>query len=274
MIYYDDYYTHQFKYMKKLLYKIGLSPNEVQIYIYSLRHENTTPTLLASSLGLDRSTVYFWLKKLKDKGLISYKISKRRRYIIASNPSSSLSQLVEEQDKRAKVADKALSELLPQLEKYTNGDNKIGGQTRVEYYTGMEGFRRAVPIFAKSKKPIYWIGSIDFIFSIVSKDKWFKKYTTWRMNIGANSYAITDKKSVTNDKFTSPLGFRHYRFFKDGYTLPSTLALVGDTVMFAFKRGDSNEGLGVIVIHDTLVASLIYNLFQELWNRMDPKKEN
>lgn len=259
--------------MQKMLYKIGLSSNEARIYTYSLGHKNTTPTELATSLGLDRSTVYFWLKKLKNKGLISYRISKRRRYIVANDPSASLSHLVKEQDEKAKAADKALAQLLPQLKKYIEKDKGVRGKTRVEHYTGMEGFRAVVPLFAKSKKPIYWVGSMDFLFSAVSKDKWFKTYTTWRMTIGAHSYSITDKKSLSDKKFSASLGFRHYRLLDNDFNLPSVLALTGDTTVFAFRHGDSNSDLGIIVIHDALVTSLVYFLFRELWNRMKPQTE-
>src|SRR3989338_7719542 len=65
--------------MKKELVALGFEEKEADIYLACIANERSTPTELAQKTKLKRATVYFYLEKLRGKGLITSEVRGARR---------------------------------------------------------------------------------------------------------------------------------------------------------------------------------------------------
>ena len=66
--------------VKETLRKIGLTEEEINIYILLLRKGGSKATLLSKDLGVARTTVYRFLASLHDKGLVGENIQNNVKF--------------------------------------------------------------------------------------------------------------------------------------------------------------------------------------------------
>lgn len=121
--------------LKKKLLKLGLSENEIKIYLYILEHGNCTIRELIRKTGLSvtRQTIYNLINQLEDKGLIQFSHDDKNRYIEASPPNSLRLYL----DKKQEELDKhktEVTELINDL--YLHKNLKIENRAVFEIYEG------------------------------------------------------------------------------------------------------------------------------------------
>ena len=90
------------------LKKLGLTTNEVDIYLTLLRHGELSVYELASKAGLHRQVCYDALERLLDKGFVSYIIKNNKKYYKPIEPKK-IHDYIEEKKEE-------LNDVLPQLE--------------------------------------------------------------------------------------------------------------------------------------------------------------
>ncbi len=86
---------------------IGLTKREINVYLALLEIGSTTITEIINKTGIPSSKIYEILKKLQNKGLVSYVKIKNKRHYQAADPKSILTFLDE---KRTRI-----KETIPQL---------------------------------------------------------------------------------------------------------------------------------------------------------------
>ncbi len=91
----------------KVLKEIGLTDNEINIYLALLQIGSSTATPIARKSKVHRSRVYESLNRLIEKGLVSYKIKSNRKYFEAQNPETIIDLLEEKKNE--------VKEILPKL---------------------------------------------------------------------------------------------------------------------------------------------------------------
>src|SRR3990167_6221688 len=127
--------------MEKELRKLGLEEKEIQIYLCCLAQKAPTPTLVAKLTGLKRATVYFYLDKLKEKGLIEWEIHKARKHISPVPPHQGLKRYVKKKKEEVERSESLIKGLLAEFERIPH--NKTA-DSRVYYYEGEESLRFAI----------------------------------------------------------------------------------------------------------------------------------
>jgi len=256
--------------MKKLLEKLGLEDKEQVVYLECLKRESTTPSELVKNIGFKRSTVYFYLEKLRAKGLVSSKIVKRAKRIVATAAKEALENLVEQQKKHATEAQHAFEKLIPELEQRMKSNQvKDDNKSSVYYYLGSEGTRQLGKKVLREKKDIYWFGSMEFILSIVPAEKLYRSLTLKRMTWGTTSYAITDKRILKSKRFSEKLGdFRKFRFLEKNFDIPALLIIFGNNIAIVTRETNNNRGIKTVLIEDALMSKLVLSLFTTLWNKL------
>ncbi|MBI4143772.1 hypothetical protein HY486_00810 [Candidatus Woesearchaeota archaeon] len=115
---------------QKILEEIGLSKNEVKVYLALLKLGKTTSWKLITETGIQVSALYYCLDNLIKKGLVSYVIAANKKHFQAAPPE----QLVQLLDNRKKQ----LESVLPEL-KASQRENEERIQTNV--YEGFKGFK-------------------------------------------------------------------------------------------------------------------------------------
>ena len=95
---------------EKILEEIGLSKNEIKVYLALLKLGKTTSWKLMSETGIQVSALYYCLDNLIKKGLASYSMISNKKHFQAAPPEQ-LIQLVEGRKKKLEI-------LLPKLKKF------------------------------------------------------------------------------------------------------------------------------------------------------------
>ena len=246
--------------MEKELKELGFEDKEISVYIACLQEKLNTPTNLGKKTGLKRSTVYFYLEKLKQKGLIVYEVKKSRKYITALPPKQSLKKYI--QTKREKIGqeEEVVKDLISKLGTIVQGNNNY---SKVYHYEGEEGLQFVIDKILKAKKDIYWIGSIETLLSLVGEKHLYQLLTVKRLKQGTTTYAITDKKILQYNKFSQMIREqRHFRFLDKDFTIPAVLALFGNNVCLISK---DNNKIKIVLIEDELMLKITHFLFESMW---------
>src|SRR3989344_5217335 len=118
--------------MEKHLEELGLTKNEISIYLFLLKRGSNTTGPIIKETGVANSRVYESLNSLIKKGLVSYNIQKDSKYFNAEDPK----KLLEKEEERKKKIDSLIPELLKMR-------SKADVSTTSAIYEGYEGFKTA-----------------------------------------------------------------------------------------------------------------------------------
>lgn len=116
--------------LSKDLEKIGLNQNEAKVYLAALELGEANVGQLAKKSGVIRTTVYGIIPQLKEKGLLSSSIIKKKVVYIAENPTKLKDDLREKQH--------SLDKMLPELLSITN---KIDNKPTIRFFEGVGGMK-------------------------------------------------------------------------------------------------------------------------------------
>lgn len=115
---------------KEILEEIGLSKNEIKVYLALLKLGKTTSWKLTTETGIQVSALYYCLDNLVKKGLVSYIMIANKKNFQAAQPEELINLL----DNRKKK----LETILPEL-KVLQKESEERIQTNV--YEGYKGFK-------------------------------------------------------------------------------------------------------------------------------------
>jgi len=121
--------------VQKQLEELGLSPNEVRVYLASLELGAATAQQIAAKAAVPRPTTYVAIGGLVKRGLVSSHTRGKKQYFQAERPGQLL-RLVEEEKKKILERELKLKEILPGLETIISLAKE---KPVVSYYEGLEG---------------------------------------------------------------------------------------------------------------------------------------
>src|SRR3989344_630506 len=110
---------------KEILKQIGLTENEIHVYITLLKIGSSDVSTIAENSGIYRPYVYDNLKRLQEKGLVSYISKENKKFFQAAHPS----QLIEIEKEKLEE----LNEIVPKLEAFIEIPKE---ETKVKLYSG------------------------------------------------------------------------------------------------------------------------------------------
>ena len=246
--------------MEKQLKELGFEDKEISVYLACLQEKLNTPTSLGKLTGLKRATIYFYLEKLKQKGLIVYEIKKSKKYITALAPKQSLKRYIQKKKEKITQEEEIVKELAFKLGNITE---KNDTNSKVYNYDGEEGSKFIIDKILEVKKDIYWIGSIETLLSIIGEKNLYRLLTIKRLKQGTTTYAITDKRILQYNKFSQMVGEqRYFRFLDKDFSIPAVLALFGNNICLISKN---NNTVKIVLIEDRLMFEIVHFLFESMW---------
>ncbi|MBI5390393.1 hypothetical protein HZB02_02810 [Candidatus Woesearchaeota archaeon] len=116
--------------LQRILKQIGLTDNESKVYITLLKAGNSSVSKLAKESGLYRPYVYDTLKRLLEKGLVSFFSRDNKKFFKAAQPS----QLLEREKEKIQELEKAI----PTFEAFLTVPKE---NANVELYSGKKVVR-------------------------------------------------------------------------------------------------------------------------------------
>jgi len=134
--------------INKTLESIGLSPNERKTYLTLIDHGLQSAGKLAKFANMDRSSCYYALRQLQQRGLVGYHIDGKVKMFAATSPHRLIEYVHEQEDD--------LKEIVPFL-KARHKSAKKEGQVRL--FKGIKGVKSIFLDIIRNGKDNYVFGS-------------------------------------------------------------------------------------------------------------------
>ena len=120
------------------LKEAGLTEGEVKVYVALLKIGSQTSGKIVEESGVSKSIIYHILKKLIDKGLVSYIIKDKTKHFQADDPTH-LKDYLEEREKDLEKTKKDVDNILPKLLSL----KQVTKESTAQIYEGFKGIQTA-----------------------------------------------------------------------------------------------------------------------------------
>ncbi|MFC1678375.1 TrmB family transcriptional regulator [Patescibacteria group bacterium] len=138
----------------KDLQEIGLDQKEAQIYLAILNLGKGTVSDISRKAYVKRTTIYEYIEKLIEKGLVIKTVEKKRIQYLAENPQK-LAKIIERKKRKVESVLPSLSEIY----------SKVCHKPVIKFYEGIRGIRKMYEELTCTSYTIYGTFSIDKYFN-------------------------------------------------------------------------------------------------------------
>jgi|SRR3989344_9353430 len=208
----------------KLLEGLGLTKNEIRLYIALLELGTAPAGVLIKKVGMYRATVYDIINLLIDKGLVSYVIKANRKYFEAQDPSRLLEYLDSKKQDLIKKENE-LKKIIPELrlKRKLSKEEQEG-----MIYKGKKGLKSIFEDILKEKKP--W-----FVFGATGQFKemfhaYFIHFHNRRTKLKIPLKIIFNEK-IREEKREKELKLCKIKYLPESYITPATTFIYNDKVV-------------------------------------------
>lgn len=249
---------------QETLEKLGLSKNEVRIYLALLKLGSASVTDIAKSSGVHRVNTYDALERLMERGLVSAVVKINKKFYEAADPERILDILKEKE----KVIEEA-KKLLPELKL----DYKMAAKRQeVHHFKGREGLKSIFEDITKTlKKGDEWL-----IFGSVGKgaivlpnylDKWEKR----RADSGIKLKMLLNntKQGRIRSKELSKVRFTETKLLPEGLISPADIYIYGNKS--SINLWSEDMPLSILVENKDIADSFrsFFNWFWKISKKQD-----
>ena len=240
----------------EILRKIGLTENEIKIYLNLLKTGSSTAYEIGKQTGIYRVHVYDKLEQLMDKGLVTHVYKGAKKYFQATHPSK-IKQYLEDKKRELEIQEQRVDKILPELEAM----NKLPKEdTFVEVFKGKEGLKYFLKDIVKAKKEVLITGIDDQKYQD-ALPIFMKQYFRDLRNNNIKERVITIKKKgiFLFGNELSPT--TNYRYLEDKQFNPT------NTFIYGYKVVIVSWGTPVtaVMIKNEAIAQTHRNHFEHLW---------
>jgi len=265
-----------------VLNNLGLSENEVKVYIEAIKHEQVSPFTIAKQVGIPRTTVYDVMFNLALKGLITIKqsqgLEKQQTWIVAKNPST-LRDMVFKRRKELASLEVDLVDVLPLLKKeYV----KQAGNTNFQFFPGIEGAKQVQAQTGEGSA-----NSTLYVYeSLIPMDTLGRSLINKDVDVGLErkrKISLPIKSIISWNKWTRHvLAYQHernedyislhnFRYIDNPhFDIHLDISLLEDTIRCVCAKEDEVWGL---VIKSPLLSKTLRSIFDVLWIAAIPVTE-
>ncbi len=248
--------------IEKQLKTVGFEEKEIKIYLACLHLGQDTAFHIAKKSGLKRSTAYFVLNILVEKGIVGVKQTKKATLYSPANPKKILTQIQQKET--------ILKDILPSLEAIYNARPE---KPSIQIFEGKEGIRQIYTEaieFLKKKKEVIFYGDIKHM------DDFPDLMNFWLGEIKNKSYRI--KELLNNNELN---GFyikemrkienpNHYArvISKDTQPFSNDNAIYGNKLVIF----STTKKLFAIVIESEDIVNSYRIMFNSIWEKAKKAK--
>lgn len=207
----------------KVLKNLGLTENEITIYLFLLKKGDSTTGPIIKETKIANSRVYESLNSLISQGFVAYNTQKDGKHFQASDPKVLLEKQKEIQEK--------IKSILPQL---SSIKNKKEDETTIAIYEGIEGFKTAYKKMIEDCPR----GETIYITGFPEPVKGLEQLRTFLSNINLKSaqkkhklkilLERSAKKTLGEDREKEKIS--EVRYMPKGYISPAAIDILKDYV--------------------------------------------
>lgn len=252
--------------VEEQLKKLGLSDNEIKIYLCVLENGKITPARIAKKTSVTRPTVYSVGKSLAKRGFIEMDELSPVLYFI-SLPPENIPKIVRRQkleiEEQIKTAEKLVEDLglIPRSKNYSVPKVRFIDDVNCESF-----LYKQAEIWNQSGmlQDGTWWGIQDHSF-IDAYPVWLKWY--FEMSSGK-----VQSKLITNVEEEGSIGNvlakkykRTIKYWAGAKKIKITHAVIGDHIMIAYTQ---TKPYYIVEMHDPVIAENLRQVFQGLWESL------
>lgn len=241
----------------------GLNATEQEMYKASLRLGPASVHAVAKMAKIKRTTAYFAVENLVEKGLLFQRIKGAVKIIEPAEPEY-LNQLLKrekaELEKKMTSAVDVISGLKTLSKTWSN-------YSEIKYFEGKKHIEKAFDDILASKFDPHWFGTLASALESPDFQEIYQKFSKARRKIGGTkSYVISDRHPYAKKLwFHEKLDFREFRFLPDEIKTEGAAVIYGDKVAL-FSFGDV---ISATVIENRAIANMMLIMFQLIWKKAD-----
>jgi sugar-specific transcriptional regulator TrmB len=230
------------------LKELGLTQNEVSMYLLLLRQDAMSPSEIAEKLGLHRGYVYDALERMQEKGAVNSMLKNNRRFFQATSPENLVEML--------KLRLENFERIVPELMKMREAKKE---DTRVELHKGKRVYRtllKDIISTVRQDEEVYLIGIDENALLTEVEPLYLRQYLNIikKRNIRERSIIRSGSKKIRNPNL-------QYRELDGRY--------IGKTAQLIYGNKVANVILGspyyLVLIENKDVAETNRKQFELLW---------
>lgn len=230
------------------LKELGLTDNEVRIYLLLLKQGLMNPSELAQKLGLHRGYVYDALERMQEKEVVSSILKDNKKYFQATNPENLLELL--------KLKLESFQKIVPELMKIKEYKKE---ETKVELHKGKRVYRTLLKDMIstlKKDEEAYLIGIDEDVLLTEVEPIYLKQYlnTIKSRNIKEKIIIKEGSKKLQNPNLK-------YKELKEEY-IGKTAQIIYNNKIAIFILGTPYY---LIIIENKEVTETYKKQFNLLW---------
>ena len=243
--------------------ELGLSETHVRVYASLAEYGPSSARQLAERLGINRPTMYEYLKALTKKGLVMERFEEAKNLYQIDNPKQ-VSRLLDEKIERLAEEKKFIEKELPAFLRHAESIDP-----KFKLYSGQEGARQALnQVVYSGEKEVLVMYSIEDVTRLLGHENMLElneKRVQNKMS-ARGIWAYTDKVNELNKKYNRLDGKDSIREVR---MAPKAMAelkmgywLAGNTAAFISTK---REAYG-FVIRSQDFADFLRSQFEMIWS--------
>ncbi len=234
---------------EQVLLDIGLSQNEVKVYVALAEIGLTTVSSIIQKTKLFAANVYDALKRLNKRGLVSYITKDNKRYFEISDPSNLL-KLIKEKEFAVKT-------IIPEFEL----SKKLAPSTsNANVFEGVTSFQKILLSFLNYNQPILVFGipreAPEMMKTFIPH---FHKKRIAKKIVMKHIYNHNAQERI---KYLNSLPLTEGRYLPSQYDSKVSTNICGDEVVLVLWK----EPAWVVQIKNKDIADAYKNYFELLWH--------
>ena len=233
--------------IKDSLEKVGLSNNEVKVYLFLVDYGQSKAGRIAKETGIQRSSAYAAINSLTYKGLISYARIGEVKFFQATPPERLMEFIKEKED--------LIKDLIPELTQRHKAAKKEG---QIGLFKGIRGVKSVFKDIAREGKNNYAFGS-EGQFSEVMPEFALQFDRLKKENNIRTQLIIREGRTELDNKTTE---YRYLRGIKES---PAVTNIYGNKIAILIWT-DEPEG---IIIENEAAAKAYKSYFDFMWKNSE-----
>lgn len=244
----------------EVLRVFGVEPRETRIYLALLESGPASIRDIADRAGINRGTTHELLKRMQQKGVVSYFPKGKRRHFSAEPPSRLKELALNHQSQVLEAMDLLEEKVIPQLSHL----RPVTGNADVHYYEGDDGIelvlKDILSTVSEQENRSYSVYSAKAIRKHLYRP--FPNYTRQRIKLDIRVRVI----AIGEGGEDAPLADRKWIDEKSSENAGSYIAIYPPKVaLISLSEGDLPTA---VVIQSPTIANTHQTIFNTLWNSL------
>jgi HTH-type transcriptional regulator, sugar sensing transcriptional regulator len=252
--------------IESLLKNLGLTENEVRVYLYLVSHGESIVSIISKRLGIKRTAVYTILESLEEKDMVTDFLKNNVKHFDAIELEDIVElceQKANDMNRLAKRAVKLKDEFKKIREKSQAPTLEVRG--KIKYYQGMDAVTDLIEETVKEKGEEQLCFGHNMYYCQMPGDDWanyIKKRVKNKMSVRsiqphsneAKEYKARDKESLRTTKLVPG----------DKFPDDCEINIIGDMIAMFTTKGSEPMGMKM---YNKNMARTMRSLFELAWEK-------